>query len=169
MPLTTPSPSSKPEAAVTINFRKALKLYEIRHKDQFIKKLMANFNIAQSAKFIQIFSGEQIKIPLKEDVWMMYRNQQIRIALDKVDPDDRLAQRIERMRLSVFWDCSYPRVGAIYAEEQALLPKGFDSVDKMAFKIYHEEFVHFQEELEAFFGSEERGKNTQTSRKMVIW
>jgi len=134
-----------------VDFRKAVKLYAVRfnnRRNKTLNKLMKNFNIVQVSKLIEIFSNEWIKIPDYKKIWMVFRNKKIRDELDKIDTNDKAAVRNKKQELVTLFDVSFSRVSAIYIEESARASGDFDNVDRIANRIYREEFLNFQKEVE---------------------
>jgi len=111
---------------------------------------------------IQMLSGEWIHLPVRNDIWRMYRNKRIREELDKVDASDLKAVREKKSELAQFFNCSFQRVSTIYAQEKERWPSTFEDASAVANRIYEEEFAIFQKEMESLLGCENKDTVTRT-------
>lgn len=138
----------------TIAFREAVRLYSDRHNDKTLDQLLRNFNVPQVAKLIRLFSNEKIHIPDEKKIWLAYRNKRIRDELDTINPDDKSAIKQKKQELATLFEILPGRVDAVYSEEKAKFPGNFDDINKIAYQIYKEEFIHFKKEIENLLGAE---------------
>jgi len=127
---------------ITVVFREAVKLYAKNHPTSILYDMLLHFDIVNVAKFVQLYAGRWLHVPVKNDIWRAHRNKFIRDALDKEDTKEK------RHELSRFFDVSFSRIAAIYVEEKRKLTSEFEEVDEIAAEIYKEEFKFFQKEVE---------------------
>jgi len=143
------------QETTTVAFKEAIKLFSERHDNKTLDRLLREFDIRTVAKLIRIFSNEWIKIPSESKIFLMYRNKRIRDEMDTIkNPDDRKAVRDKKQELATFFGINSGRIDAVWREEKEKSPGNFDDVNAIAYKIYKEEFLHFQKSVEEILGVE---------------
>lgn len=70
---------------ITVVFREAVKLYAKNHPTSILYDMLLHFDIVNVAKFVQLYAGRWLHVPVKNDIWRAHRNKFIRDALDKED------------------------------------------------------------------------------------
>lgn len=130
----------------TKKFEKALRVSAQSHPDSLLADLLAHFGIDIVIKLVQIYSGQHLKVPGKNEIWKIYRNKIIRHELDHQD------NRKKRVKLARSFGISLSHISAILRKERKDHPKATPiNVNAIARHIYDEELSEANEETIELF------------------